>query len=517
MSSLDDYGTRVSRRQLSAIYKAFKSGELGGITQREVSALYDRFDGVSEYADAMGGAWADAVERVKAAADSCGRGDYADASGLLREVLDDFIQLPDATAAKATLDNAIRQGAVSVEKTAAGYRFTGATYDHKDTLKELYGAKWNKAAKAWEVAGKDVPELDRAASDAAKVTAEKAKRAKRAAKDGAKAYDDARAAQMRKVSRELGAVYDIALREHKAELSRVMLLLDAATDPDEALRLAYRRGELDALIKELAEGLANAGKAAERAASGILPQSNYLARNLVAWQIDNAAGVHVARFVGHDVATLAIEMPMTLPKFTEAEVSEAVKMRSKYDARAWRHIGSEARAEKTLRVNISRGLLTGEHPTEIARRLNGTFDQWKRRALTIARTETNRIMSKATQDRIKELDARGIKSANRWDATHDSATRESHRKVDGEVRKVGEKFSNGVLRPGDGPPAESINCRCALLPALEGFTPDVRLSLNNETGELEPYMPYEEWASKHAQEGARGMTWEEAAERWGAY
>ncbi len=517
MSSLDDYGMRVSRRDLSAIYKAFKGGALG-LTQREVSALYDRFDGVSDYADALGGAWADAVERVKAAADSCGRGDYADASGLLREVLDDFIQLPDAAAARATLDNAIRQGAVSVEKTAAGYRFTGATYDHKDAIKELYGAKWNKAAKAWEVMGKDVAELDQAAGVSGKVAAEKAKRAKRAARDGVKAYDEARAVQMRKVTRELEAVYRDALKEHIAELRRVLARYEGAQDPAEAIKLAYRRDELRALIEELARGLAGAGESAQKVAEGILPESNYLARNLVAWQVDNAAGIHVARFVGHDTAALAMQTPMTKPKWSEAEIAEATKLRSGYDARAWKHIGSKRRAEKKLRETIARGLLTGEHPTKIAKRLESVFDQWTRRAETIARTETNRVMSKATQQRIAELDKRGIGCSNRWEATLDAVTRESHRKVDGEVRKAGEKFSNGCLRPGDGSAAESINCRCSLTPVVDGFKPDVELRLDNETGELIPYMNYREWADKYAHEGGvKGMTWEEAARMYGAY
>ena len=52
-----------------------------------------------------------------------------------------------------------------------------------------------------------------------------------------------------------------------------------------------------------------------------------------------------------------------------------------------------------------------------------------------------------------------------WDAALDGRTRESHRRVDGEIRELDEKFSNGMMYPSDpaGGAAEVVNCRCALL------------------------------------------------------
>lgn len=49
-----------------------------------------------------------------------------------------------------------------------------------------------------------------------------------------------------------------------------------------------------------------------------------------------------------------------------------------------------------------------------------------------------------------------------WDATLDGRTRDSHRRVDGEIRELDEKFSNGLMFPGDpsGGAAEVVNCRC---------------------------------------------------------
>lgn len=49
-----------------------------------------------------------------------------------------------------------------------------------------------------------------------------------------------------------------------------------------------------------------------------------------------------------------------------------------------------------------------------------------------------------------------------WDTVLDGKTRDSHRRVDGEIRELDEKFSNSLMFPGDpsGDAGEVINCRC---------------------------------------------------------
>lgn len=58
--------------------------------------------------------------------------------------------------------------------------------------------------------------------------------------------------------------------------------------------------------------------------------------------------------------------------------------------------------------------------------------------------------------------AKGADVVKQWDATLDGRTRDSHRRVDGEIRELDEKFSNGLMFPGDpnGSAAEVVNCRC---------------------------------------------------------
>lgn len=64
----------------------------------------------------------------------------------------------------------------------------------------------------------------------------------------------------------------------------------------------------------------------------------------------------------------------------------------------------------------------------------------------------------------------GIDVRARWMATLDSRTRDSHRKLDGEVAGDDGKFSNGLRYPGDptGLASEVWNCRCTLVASIPG-------------------------------------------------
>jgi uncharacterized protein with gpF-like domain len=44
-----------------------------------------------------------------------------------------------------------------------------------------------------------------------------------------------------------------------------------------------------------------------------------------------------------------------------------------------------------------------------------------------------------------------------------SRTRDAHASRDGMRRRLDEAFDGGIMKPGDGGPEESINCRCVLM------------------------------------------------------
>lgn len=99
------------------------------------------------------------------------------------------------------------------------------------------------------------------------------------------------------------------------------------------------------------------------------------------------------------------------------------------------------------------------------------------RAESIARKETITAMHVAQEMAMQQAMASGKVNATDvtyvWRTAHDKRVRDSHRVMDGQVRKQGQDFITGSgahLRfPGDpyGPAAETINCRCVRIPRVD--------------------------------------------------
>src|SRR5690606_2898467 len=88
------------------------------------------------------------------------------------------------------------------------------------------------------------------------------------------------------------------------------------------------------------------------------------------------------------------------------------------------------------------------------------------RAETIARTESLRIVSQAREQALRQS-VRAVGQSEQlvgveWVSTLDDRTRDRHRERNGQRRRLGEEFAPGIYKPGDGGPAESVNCRCLL-------------------------------------------------------
>ena len=396
----------------------------------------------------------------------------------------------------------VARGVITVEPYHGGWIVRGAVGDLLiEAELERAGAAYSAKKSAWVVGGNSKAAAAFAVAETRTRTVQTALalRRDRATQAGLAATDGARKRLQKRASREIKAVYQQALMEHKAELKEVMARFAAASDPVEAIKLGYRRDELNAVINSLSNGLANAGSEAARAVEGLLPETRRVARDIASWHVENLTGMRVSRLLGNRDAVEALETTYSRVKYREKDVSRRfiadMMGRNKYDSRAWANISSPKKAEKQLRNAISRGLLTGEHPDKIAARIDGVFNQWEGRAKTIARTETARVMSATQQELYAEAAASGVGIKNRWEATLDGATRHTHRKVDGEIRAIGEKFSNGCIRPGEGGiAAEVINCRCALVPVVEGFKPDWDMRRDNSAGRAIPYQTYNEWA-----------------------
>lgn len=146
---------------------------------------------------------------------------------------------------------------------------------------------------------------------------------------------------------------------------------------------------------------------------------------------------------------------------------------------------------------IVQGILQGESIDKISRRLRSVTDMDNSAAVRNARTMITGAQNAGRVDGFKRAQKMGINLEQMWIATLDGRTRHSHRQLDGHKVKVGEKFPNGCMYPGDpeGPPWEVYNCRCTLIAAVAGVDYGVS-DLTNRNSKLGD-MSYEEWKHEH--------------------
>lgn len=160
-------------------------------------------------------------------------------------------------------------------------------------------------------------------------------------------------------------------------------------------------------------------------------------------------------------------VPLVLP-IDQKQVVEAIQHETKLKSRLYTEMGHDIKKlQEKIAEEISRGISTGQSTGEMARNLASYAKIPQNRALTIARTESHRIQCHATSDAQHKAKEKGADVLKQWDAALDGDTRDTHRRLDGQIRELDEPFEvagQSAMFPGDfGDPAEDCNCRCAIL------------------------------------------------------
>lgn len=263
------------------------------------------------------------------------------------------------------------------------------------------------------------------------------------------------------VLKRLRQVYNQSLKDvqQKAqslqdEINRLGSMVVAEEDANEKARLVsmqqakvYQKQYQDALKKQISSILDN------MQVEGFKTISDYL-------QTCYEDGFVGAMFDLHGQG-----IPLILPIDQEAVV-RAVQLDSKISQGLYTRLGEDVAAlKKKITAQVSRGIATGMSYQQMAQQLEAYTKIGYNNAARITRTEGHRIQVQAGMDACYKAKDKGADVVKQWDATLDGKTRKSHRKVDGEIRELDEKFSNGLMYPGDsaGGAAEVVHCRCALL------------------------------------------------------
>ena len=160
-------------------------------------------------------------------------------------------------------------------------------------------------------------------------------------------------------------------------------------------------------------------------------------------------------------------IPLVSP-ISQGQVVAAIQHETKLSDDLYTTLGKDTKdLSKKIAGEISRGISSGSMYSEIARNVEAWGRIPKNNAMRIVRTEAHRIQVQATADAQRKAKENGADVVKQWDAALDKKTRKSHRKLDGQIRELDEKFEvNGhkAMQPGGfGRPEEDINCRCALL------------------------------------------------------
>ena len=218
---------------------------------------------------------------------------------------------------------------------------------------------------------------------------------------------------------------------------------------------------------------------------------------------DYIKGCYEDGFVGTLYDLQGQGIPLAFPLDQEAMV-RAVQLDSKISKGLYEHLGEDVNElKKHITAQVSRGISTGMTFNQISKQISdqmcGTYTNPKGSyayAKRIARTEGHRIQCQGTMDACYKAKDKGADVVKMWDSTLDAKTRDSHTKVDGEIKELDEKFSNGLMLPGDpnGGAAEVVNCRCALLQRARWAVQGGFTKMNNFTKQLETFDSPESYA-----------------------
>lgn len=161
---------------------------------------------------------------------------------------------------------------------------------------------------------------------------------------------------------------------------------------------------------------------------------------------------------------------------------------------------------------VLQGVLQGESPYDVAKRLQGVAQMDYNASVRYARTMTTSAQNAGRYESYHRAKRVGVDLVLEWQATLDNRTRHEHRQMHGQRREVDEPFvvdGIEILYPGQssGSGAEDIpqrliwNCRCTILSWVKGFEGDT-VTESPKMGD----MSFDEWQDAKREEHPDPLT-----------
>lgn len=271
--------------------------------------------------------------------------------------------------------------------------------------------------------------------------------------------------------KEVAEAADAFFREFEIEDAKYA----EAVDKGEMSAKAYQRWRRSKLARgegyrqmreDIAARIRDAAQIAAAYIDDTLPAVFALNRTYAAYAIERAGanlgvGTSFSIYSEDVVKRLIVEHPELLPNYPRRRALDVPKeMR-------W--------LREKISSQVLHGILGGETIPKIASRMVDVVGMDKNVAIRNARTAVTSAENGGRMDTYDAAEAMGIRLQKEWIATHDTRTRESHGRIDGERVDKDAAFSNGCRFPGDpnGAPEEVYNCRCTMVAYLPDY-PDVK-------------------------------------------
>lgn len=286
----------------------------------------------------------------------------------------------------------------------------------------------------------------------------------------------------RKASKELTAKAKKRLARYETNLAKTKSLLKAGKiTPTEyrewCAKQAIIQARDSAMINELAEAAQAATATARKMIAGEVPAVYAECANFQAFTIDKAIGRNtIFSLLNKDAALYLLQdNPWILPMGDDLYAN-----------------GKRWHSQK-LTSAITQGLLQGESVPDVGKRIRRVTSMDEAASERAARTALTCAENMGRQYTFEKALEKGITGKKVWEAVQDGRTRDSHRELDGEQVDIMEKFSNGLIAPGDpnGEPGEVWNCRCRMDEIIDDL-PEVELE---RWSKLPDDVDYDDWKS----------------------
>jgi len=244
-----------------------------------------------------------------------------------------------------------------------------------------------------------------------------------------------------------------------------------------------------ALRDKVAERYTNANEVAIAYINDATPGIYTLNRNYSAYTIEQvSSSADFTLFDERTVKRLAMEQPDLMPYYPKD--------------RALKRGIDLAYGKQQITANVTSGILQGKSIYRLADDLQKSIrDMNRTSAVRTARTAVTGAQNAGRMDAYTEAEKMGIHVRKQWLATLDNRTRHAHAMLDGQTVDNDKPFEvDGyeIMFPGDAsaPGYLVYNCRCTLVPALDGIESGPRRAIDPETGQwvLVGDMTYAEWA-----------------------